>query len=44
MTSLYLKNNFIKKFIKENNLKDNEDYLIKKENIFAQLLYVSFFI
>jgi hypothetical protein len=29
-------NNFIKKFIKENNLKDNEDYLIKKENIFVE--------
>ena len=31
-----LMNNFIKKFIKENNLKDNEDYLIKKENIFVE--------
>ena len=31
-----LMNNFIKKFIKENNLKDNEDYLIKKEDIFVE--------
>ena len=31
-----LMNNFTKKFIKENNLKDNEDYLIKKENIFVE--------
>ena len=31
-----LMNNFIKKFIKEKNLKDNEDYLIKKENIFVE--------